>query len=158
MKHPLLCLAACLTFSTTATAQSQLIVTHGPVSAPTYIDLGVPGDSIGDQRIWQFDGKTQDNQTVITDWVMTTTSQGALQSGMESRITLAVFSFGKLAENTILFQGIGSYPMAGSTLKSDAVLQRAIIGGTGKYAAAKGTVTSTHLPDNSWKHVVNLSK
>jgi hypothetical protein len=92
----------------------------------------------------------------MTDWIMTTTSQTSLVKGLESRVTLGVFTFGKTVKDTILLQGIGFYPTTGSTLKSDAVLQRAVIGGTGKYAGAVGTVTSTHLANNTWQHVFSL--
>ena len=145
-----------ITFSGSVVAQTQITVTHGSVPAPTYIDLGTPGDSVGDQRIWQFDGQTAENQSVVMDWVMTTTGRGALVLGMESRVTFAVFSFDGASQDTILIQGMGLYPMAGSTLKSNAVLQRAVIGGTGKYVDAMGSVTSTHLADNTWQHVFNL--
>jgi hypothetical protein len=137
-------------------AQQSLRISHGPVPTPTYIDLGAPGDSVGDQRIWQFNGQTADKQNVVMDWVMTTVGVGSAASGMERRLTLAVFSIGQDEKNTILVQGVGLYPKADSTLKGNAVLQRAVIGGTGKYAGAMGTVTSTHLPDNSWQHAINL--
>jgi len=139
-----------------AGTQTTLTVTHGPVPQPTYIDLGAPGDSVGDQRIWEFDAQSTDQQPVVTDWIMTTTSQGRLTAGMEKRLTLGVFSFGAEGKDTILLQGIGLYPMTGSTLKNSAVLERAVIGGTGKYAGAMGTVTSTHFENNTWQHVFNL--
>ena len=145
-----------ITFSGSVLAQTQITVTHGAVPAPTYIDLGTPGDSVGDQRIWQFDGQTPDNRTVVMEWIMTTTGRGALVSGMETRVTSAVFSFDGASQDTILVQGVGLYPLAGSTLKSSAVLQRAVIGGTGKYTGAMGSVTSTHLANNTWQHVFNL--
>jgi hypothetical protein len=137
-------------------AEQSLTISHGPVPTPTYIDLGAPGESVGDQRIWQFDGQTNEQQSVVMDWVMTTTGQDNATSGMERRVTLAVFAIGKDVKNTILIQGVGFYPKPGSTLKSDAVLQRAVIGGTGKYAGAIGTVTSTHFSDNTWQHVISL--
>ena len=156
MKRFLTAAAATFLLNGPVAAEQSLTISHGPVPTPTYIDLGAPGDSVGDQRIWQFDGQTGDQQNVVTDWVMTTTSQSSAASDMERRVTLGVFSIGQDAKNTILIQGVGLYPKVGSTLKSDAVLQRAVIGGTGKYAGAIGTVTSTHLPDNTWQHVINL--
>lgn len=156
MKRFLTAAAATFLLTGPVAAEQSLTISHGPVPTPTYIDLGAPGDSVGDQRIWQFDGQTADQQNVVTDWVMTTTSQSSAASDMERRVTLGVFSIGQDAKNTILIQGVGLYPKVGSTLKSDAVLQRAVIGGTGKYAGAIGTVTSTHLPDNTWQHVINL--
>ena len=156
MKRFLLLAVTSLTLAGTAIAQQSLTVTHGSVPTPTYIDLGEPGPSVGDQRIWQFDGQTPDRETVMTNWVMTTTSQGRPVPEMESRVTLGIFAFGKDEKNTILIQGVGSYPMTGSTLKSATVLQRAVIGGTGKYAGATGTVTSTHFEDDTWQHVFDL--
>jgi hypothetical protein len=41
-------------------------------------------------------------------------------------------------------------------VKLDQSLERAIIGGTGKYAGAKGTIVTTHLSDGTWMHVLNL--
>lgn len=156
MKRFVLFVATVFALSGAASAQTQLIVSHGPVPTPTLIDLGVPGDSVGDQRIWHFEGQSSDQEKVVMDFIMTTTGQGQIASDMESRITMAVFSFGPNPENTIIFSGVGQYPMSGATLKAREVLQRAIIGGTGKYAGASGTVTSTHLADDSWQHVFNL--
>ncbi len=156
MKRFLTAVAVTLVLAGPVAAEQSLTISHGPVPTPTYIDLGAPGDSVGDQRIWQFDGQTDDQQNVVMDWSMTTTGQSSATSGMERRVTLGVFSIGQDVKNTILIQGVGIYPMAGSTLKSDSVLQRAVIGGTGKYAGAIGTVTSTHLPDNTWQHAFSL--
>lgn len=156
MKRFLLFVAVSFAMTATAVAQQSVTVTHGPVPTPIFIDLGTPGDSVGDQRIWQFDGQTTDQQNVVMDWVMTTTGQASATSGMERRVSMAVFSIGQDPKDTILIQGLGLYPKAGSTLKSDVVLQRAVIGGTGKYAGAIGTVTSTHLPDNTWQHAISL--
>jgi len=157
MKRILLLITALCTFSGVAIAQQSLTVTHGSVPAPTYIDLGEPGDSAGDQRVWQFDGQTADKEPVMTDWIMTTTSRTSPVKGLETRVTLGVFSFGKDNKDTILIQGLGFYPTTGSTLKSDAVLERAVIGGTGQYAGATGVVTSTHLRDDTWQHVFSLN-
>jgi len=157
MKRLLLLLTAIFTFSGVAVAQQTLTVTHGAVPVPTYLDLGEPGDSAGDQRIWQFDGQTADKKSVMTDWIMTTTSRTSSIKGLESRVTLGVFSFGKDKKDTILIQGLGFYPTTGSTLKSDAVLERAVIGGTGQYAGAVGVVTSTHFDDDTWQHVFTLN-
>jgi len=156
MKRFLTAVAATFLLTGPVAAEQSLTISHGPVPTPTYIDLGAPGDSVGDQRIWQFDGQTGDQQNVVMDWVMTTTGQSSEKLGMERRVTLGVFSIGQDAKNTILIQGVGLYPKTGSTLKSDAVLQRAVIGGTGKYVGAMGSVTSTHLADNTWRHAISL--
>lgn len=158
MKTSVFLLAALLLLplSPAAIAQSTVTVVHGKIPSPTYIDLATPGDSVGDQRIWQFFGKTSDNQSVTMDWIMTTTGKSLDNSETESRMTSAVFSFSSGVNDRILVQGIGPYPVAGSTVKLDQSLERAIIGGTGKYAGAKGTIVTTHLSDGTWTHVLNL--
>jgi hypothetical protein len=156
MKRLLTAVAFTFALAGQALAEQTLMISHGPVPTPTYIDLGALGDSVGDQRIWQFDGQTTDQQNVVMDFMMITTGQGSATSGMERRVTIAVFSVGPDAKDTILIQGVGLYPKAGSTIKSDSVLQRAVIGGTGKYAGAIGTITSTHLPDDTWQHAISL--
>jgi len=130
-------------------------VTHGPAATPTYVDLGTPGASTGDQRIFHFDA--QSGRTVVhMDWIMTTTAVDSPEAGVETRITSAVFEFGGL-DNTLLLQGVGWYPGASSTFAVSATLNRAIVGGTGKYRGATGWVESTHNADGSWTHVFHLT-
>lgn len=148
-----LSLAVLCAFTVPAFAGGTVTVTHGKVPDPTYLDLGPAGDSVGDQRIWEFPGKTADGVDVTMDWLMTTTGQPDA-TGVENRMTTAVFSFG--GSDRIMVEGIGPYPTAGATVKVDATLERAIVGGTGKYAGAKGTVMTTHLADGSWQHVLKI--
>ena len=139
-----------------ALAGTTLTVTHGKTPDPAYLDFGAPGESVGDQRIWEFGGKSGD-EAVVMDWVMITTGLSADKAaGVENRMTSAVFSFGSGGSDRILVQGIGVYPASGSTVKIDAELERAIIGGTGKYAGARGTVLTTHREDGTWQHVFSL--
>lgn len=132
---------------------STVVVSHGPVPAPTYLDLGDEGASPGDQRIWHFSG-TSDGGDVVLDFVMTTTAIDAPETAVETRSTLGVFSFGN--GDSLLLQGVGVYPGEGATLKPSATLERAIIGGTGKYAGATGSVVSEHLPDDTWTHTFRI--
>ena len=131
-----------------------ITVTHGKTPDPVYLDLGAAGDSVGDQRIWEFSGKTTGGDAVVMDWLMITTGPPDA-SGLESRMTSAVFSFDGTGDR-ILVQGIGMYPAKGSTVKADATLERAIIGGTGKYAGAHGAAVTTHLDDGTWRHVLTV--
>ena len=156
MKRIFLYVISMLFFSGLALANTTLTITHGPTPAPTLLDMGEPGDSVGDVRIWRFSAKSSDNQAVMMDWLMTTTGYAEHTTELESRITLSVVSFDDEGKDTIQLQGVGLYPITGSTLKSDVTLERAVIGGTGQYAGASGAVTSTHLTDGSWRHVFNL--
>ena len=156
MKSFLLTLVLLSSFTASALASPTITVTHGRAPDPTYIDLGTPGESVGDQRIWQFNAKTSNGDIVVMDWVMLTTGTVDGTPGLERRMTSAVFAFSSGPSDRILVEGIGFYPTAGATVKIDATLERAIIGGTGKYAGARGTVLTTHLEDGSWQHELRL--
>ena len=156
MKQLFLYAIATLFFSGSALADSTLSITHGPTPAPTTLDMGQEGDSVGDVRIWRFSARSSDNKDVMMDWLMTTTGYAAHTTELESRVTLSVVSFDDKGKDTIQLQGVGLYPITGSTLKTEDTLERAVIGGTGKYVGASGAVTSTHLADGSWRHVFHL--
>jgi hypothetical protein len=91
---------------------------------------------------------------VATDWIMTTTAEDTPEKGVETRITSATFSFG--GSDTLLLQGVGLYPGEGATLKPATTLERAIVGGTGKYEGATGWVESTHNADDTWTHTFHI--
>lgn len=153
---PAIALLALSALAVPAFAGSTITLTHGKAPDPTYIDLGTPGESVGDQRIWQFNATSANNETVVMDWVMLTMGNVDGSPGVERRMTSAVFSFSSSPSDRILVEGIGFYPAAGATVKIDATLERAVIGGTGKYAGARGTVVTRHLEDGSWEHVLRL--
>lgn len=147
---------ACLALPGAALAGRTVTITHPPTTAPTYIDLGAPGASVGDVRIFSFDAKAADGTTVRTDWVMTTTAIDQPRPGLESRVISGVLSFGADFRDQVLLQGVAAYPGTDPTLKVASTTVRAIMGGTGKYAGARGWVESQHLADGSWKHVLHL--
>lgn len=137
-------------------AESVITVTHPEVPAPTLLDHGAKGQSIGDVRLWHFKAKTSGGAEVVTDWIMTTTSVSDEAGGMESRMTSAVFSFSSGLKDQIIIQGVALYPSQKATLVESSPTARAITGGTGKYAGVGGWVESTHLADGSWQHVLRL--
>jgi len=138
-----------------AQAAETLTVVHPALAAPTLIDNGLPGPSAGDVRIFQFAAQTIGGDKITVDWIMTTT--GVNQSNMdEYRMNAATFSFGSTTQEQIVIQGIAQYSSASETLKADVSTVRAITGGTGKYANAKGWMETTHLSDGTWRHVLHL--
>jgi hypothetical protein len=142
-------------FSLNAIAQSTLTITHGEIPKPTLLDHGEPGRSVGDIRIWNFDAKANNGDTVNTSWIMTTT--GINQSkGFEQRIVSAAFYFNGNTDNQILIQGVAEYKITKAALDESVTTRRAIIGGTGKHANAQGWMETKHLPNGSWQHVLNL--
>ena len=145
-----------LMFTGLVCAQNVLTVTHPAVPAPTLLDHGAKGQSIGDVRLWHFKAKLSNGAEVMTDWIMTTTSVSDEVSGMESRITSAVFSFNSGSKDQIIIQGVASYPSLKATLVESSPTARAITGGTGKYAGVGGWVETTHLQDGTWQHVLYI--
>ena len=130
----------------------DLVVYHPATDPPTYLDHGAPGDSVGDVRIFHFNGTTGDGAPVSMDWIMTTTGLDVAGPGIESRVTLGVFSFSGQDEDQVLLEGVGLYPGTDSTFVPNSLLVRPIIGGSGRFKGATGQVTSVHLADGSWMH------
>lgn len=156
MKMASAAFAAFLMITGSALAESTFTVSHGKTPDPVYVDLGTPGDSVGDQRIWNFSGQSDDRQSVVMDWLMTTTRLADGKVELERRVALGIFTFGQDGADSLLIQGVGLYPPAGSTVKVDTSLERAVIGGTGKFSGASGSVVSIHLDDGTWKHEFRL--
>lgn len=130
-------------------------VTHPEVEPPTYIDNGDEGPSVGDVRLFHFDGVADDDSVVGTDWVMTTTAVDSPEVGVQVRVVTGVFSFGTDGDQLIL-EGVALYPGEGATLKVSSSTIRSIIGGSGKYAGASGWVESIHHDDGTWEHVFHI--
>lgn len=153
MKNILTALIAgfALTGSLSAHADA-LKVYHGSVPAPTLIDHGVEGHSVGDQRIWHFDGTTEDGSPVKMEWIMLTTATNTPDAGIETRVTTGIFSFEGADINQIIIEGVGLYPTTGSTFKPASSLARSVLGGTGDHAGATGEAISTHFADDTWAH------
>ncbi len=131
-----------------------LTVVHPPVPAPTLLAVEEGASSVGDVRLWNFDGTTVDGDAVTMDWIMTTTAVGVPSDGLETRLTTGVFNFAD--GDQLLLEGVAYYPSTGSTLEVSASTVRAIIGGTGAYAGARGSVESIHLDDDTWEHIFTL--
>ena len=150
MRYSLLLISITCLCSTVALAAETLKVSHGIPPQPVYLDLADSGESVGDQRIFSFEGASSTGQDVAMHWVLTTTAEG--ENGVDTRMTEAVFVFSGEEAGSLSVSGIGSYPRQDSTVKVDSTLERAVVGGTGAFAGAHGTVVSTHLPDGTWKH------
>jgi hypothetical protein len=129
-----------------------ITVEHPATPAPTLVAADQGG--VGDIRLWNFDGTTTDGVSVTMDWIMTTTAVGVPSEGLETRFATGVFSFD--GGDQLILEGTGYYPSAGSTLEVSASTVRVIVGGTGDYAGASGSVESIHLDDDTWQHIFTL--
>ncbi|CAN5536184.1 hypothetical protein BH10ACT2_BH10ACT2_14490 [soil metagenome] len=150
-------LAACSNDSadTTTSKAYTVTVTHPEVEAPTVIDLGDEGPSVGDVRLFHFDATADDGSVVSTDWVMTTTAVDTPEPGVQVRMVTGVFSFGNDGDQLIL-EGVALYPGESATLKVSSTTIRSLIGGSGKYEGASGWVESIHHDDGTWEHIFHI--
>lgn len=136
-----------------ADGETVVTVRHGEIPGVTYLDLGDTGASAGDERIFDFDATDSHGGTVGTHWVMITTAvDGA--TGAETRSVRGTFTFN--ADDQLILDGVADYPKAGATLEKDVTVIRAVVGGTGRYAGARGWVKTIHHVDGTWTHEFHL--
>lgn len=113
------------------------------------VDLGPEGKSAGD--VYVFDGPLLDSeeQESIGNVYGTQTSI-ALDSDAETVQAMITYDFGDGDRLTV--GGIGQYPRGDTGLAEGQEFERPILGGTGRYAGADGTVTSVRRPDGAYEH------
>lgn len=153
-------LVAVLLPSAAQTSSTQVItVAHGPVTAlnSQYIDIGTPGPSVGDLRTYYIP-LTQPKSTKQIGYLtgsLTTVAVDRPTVGSELRTANLVFVIGHAADQ-IVVGGVAAYDQAAPTVATKSAVTRPVIGGSGKYAGARGWVVSTHFEDNTWTHVFHL--
>jgi hypothetical protein len=152
----LLLLVPILLLSSAVRAETTLTITHSEVPAPTLLDQGEPGESVGDVRLWHFDAQADDGGEVRVDWVMTTTGVNAPAKGVDSRISTGIFSIAADAGSQIILQGVALYPDKEATMEVSSSAVRVVSGGSGRFAGARGWVESVHLDDGSWTHTFHI--
>jgi hypothetical protein len=128
-------------------------VDQGPFEKIHLVDLGDPGPSAGDIRVFTGKGTSTGNTPVRTDWELVTIDHSDTS---EIRNARATFVFGD-GTDQLVFAGSATYPVGGGTLDKGVVVRRAVLGGTGRYAGATGWVETTHKPDDTWTHVFHLT-
>ena len=143
----------------TSSAPQVITVAHGPVTAlnSQYIDLGTPGPSVGDVRTYYLP-LTQPKSGKPIGYLtgtLTTVAVGRPAVGMELRTSNLVFVIGR-ASDQIVVGGVAAYAEAAPAVAVRSVVTRPVIGGSGKYAGARGWVLTTHYADNTWTHEFHL--
>jgi Dirigent-like protein len=88
-------------------------------------------------------GKAYGSQTSIS-----------LDSHSETVQAMITYDFGH--GDRITVGGIGQYPPGDVGLVKNQEFERPILGGTGKYAGADGTVTSLRRSDESYEHTFKI--
>lgn len=139
-------------------------VSHTSV-AMTLVNAPSTGHRLGDLRVLPATPLYDVSGVAIgrLDAQMLTTSIDYPGIGDEIRMSHLNFNFGKRSGNaagsphTLLIEGSGVYATTHSTLLPGAIIDRAIIGGTGAFTGAQGYAESDHLPDGSWWHTFHIS-
>lgn len=145
-----LLLAACTGGGAAATT---VTFTHGAVK-PTGVVPGADGGAVGTLRTFHDAVGVSGGGEGTFDATMVTTSVDAT-AGLEVRLTTIVFSANEGADQLVL-EGTAAYPAAGSTIKTADTVVRPVIGGSGRWAGARGWAESTHNADGTWTHTFHL--
>jgi len=117
------------------------------------VDLGREGKSGGD--VYVFDGPLLDSEEEETiGSVYGTQTSIALDGASETVQAMITYDFGD--GDRITVGGIGEYPRGDNGLVENQEFERPILGGTGRYAGADGTVTSVRRADDSYEHTFEL--
>ena len=117
------------------------------------VDLGPEGKSGGD--VYVFDGPLLDAEEQETvGSVYGTQTSIAVDGGAETVQAMITYDFGD--GDRITIGGIGQYPRADMGLVEGQEFERPILGGTGSYAGADGTVTSVRRSDGGYEHTFEI--
>jgi hypothetical protein len=117
------------------------------------VDLGPAGKSGGD--VYVFDGPLVDSEEKETIGnVYGTQTSISLDSNSETVQAMITYDLGH--GDRITVGGIGKYPRGDVGLVENQEFERPILGGTGRYAGANGTVTSVRRSDGSYEHTFEI--
>lgn len=134
--------------------RSVVTITHAPVT-PT----AVLGSGLGTVRTYYIPTAVQGRKSPTTGYLagtLTTIATG-LADSTELRASNLVFVVGS-EPNQLVVGGLSVYNTEQSTLAAGATTIRPIIGGSGLYSGARGSVESTNLGDQGWRHVFRFTR
>jgi hypothetical protein len=137
---------------------SQVIkVMHSKVDSTNSqrIDLGNPGPSMGDVLAFYLP-LTSSTAGYLTG-TLTVTGSNQPSEGMEVRIAALTFVIGTQSDQMVL-GGSALYNIISPTLAIGQKTIRPVIGGSGKYAGARGWAESVQNADGTWMHTFHISK
>ncbi len=132
-------------------------VTHGKVDATNSqrIDLGTAGPSIGDLQIFYI--PLTSSQGGYLTGTLTVTASNQPSAGIEVRIAAFTFSIGSQSDQ-ILVGGSAVYDTTSPTVSIGVKTIRPVIGGSGKYAGARGWAESIQSADGTWTHTFRIAR
>jgi hypothetical protein len=117
------------------------------------VDLGPKGTSGGD--LYVFDGPLLDSdEGEMVGHVYGT--QTSIAQDSDSETVQAMISYDLGDGDRITVGGIGEYPRGDKNLIENQKFERPILGGTGRYAGARGVVTTVRRADGSYAHTFEI--
>ena len=129
-----------------------VVITHAPLT-PT----AVLGTGLGTVRTFyvptRVDGKPSPGSYLTG--TLTTIAVG-LENNRELRAANLIVVVGSEG-NQLVIGGLSAYPADGSTIAPGQRTTRPVIGGSGIYDGARGSVTSTNLGERGWRHVFRIT-
>lgn len=131
--------------------RATVTITHAPLTATS-----VTGSGLGTVRTYYVPTTVSGKQpgTGYMSGTLTTIATG-LADGREARAANLVFVVGS-EPNQLVVGGLSLYATDVSTITVGESTIRPIIGGSGSYSGARGSVESTNLGDQGWRHVFRL--
>src|SRR5215475_11848125 len=153
-----LLIAACGAHSNNPSTETLTIYQDAPKMS--LLDLGAPGNSLGDvyhfsaalhsERGGPVTGELIGSKTVVK-------MPSDANPDLERRATLMFFTFAD-GNDQIIALGAADYTPSAPEFGAGQPVVRPVLGGTGKYMAARGQVTSTRFADGSYTQVFTLLK
>ena len=137
-----------------------LRVAHGLVtpSDVQYIDASPAGPSVGDVRTYYLPitRRGRDRRIGYLTGALTTVAVDKPTADIELRTANLVFVVGRAADQ-IVVGGVSAYAQKTPTISKRSVVTRPVIGGSGKYAGARGSCVTTHRSNGTWTHVFHVT-
>ena len=118
------------------------------------LDFPPPGKSPGDLYVFDATIVKPNGRTVIGR-VRGTQTSIKLENGTETVQGLITYELGP--GNELVIGGLSSYPLIGTELVKGKKYERPVLGGSGRYAGASGTLTSRYLGGGRYDQVFRLT-
>jgi hypothetical protein len=119
------------------------------------LDFPPTGKSPGDIYVFDASILAASGRTVLGA-LRGTQTEIKVEHGMETVQGMLTYQLG--SGNDIVVGGLSANPLSASGfLVKNKPFVRAVLGGTGKYSGARGTVTTTRLTNTRYLHVFRLS-
>ena len=112
------------------------------------VDVGDRGRTVGDFFVFEGPMLDPDSEDVVGHAYGT---QSSLSLGDDTEVVQAMITYELDEGGQILVGGTAEYPAEGDGLVEGEEYVRPILGGTGDYAGAGGTLTTVRQPDGSYE-------